>query len=279
MLLTLWLHCGLLVAADDSSAQYGLQTGELLSPVAARTLQPALVVAVSPGASVPEHAAAKLLAVFGGRLAANGSVDAPPLEMVSPEIAAGRAQLAVGAAAVAPLGVLPAELAGLGAESFILSSNRTATLRITGSIALAAAPDSTTGVLYAAQQLLRLMGVRFFAWDETFVPRGAVLWGVPEVDLCFTPAFEYRDIAAGWNSPSNASQAQMQYFHLNGYFAKARPPSYQQSAYSVPPGFVHTSYFIMYYASNQTWTNKSQSNCSAAMCPPTALFEKHNEWL
>lgn len=243
-----------------------------------RTVRPPpvhLVVVVAPDASAPEHAAAELLAAFGGRLAANGSVDAPPLEVLSPRAATGRAQFAVGAAAAAQLGVLPAELAGLGAESFILSSNQTATLRATGSVALAAAPNSTTGVLYAAQQLLRLLGVRFFAWDETFVPR---VLRVPEVDLRFRPAFEYRDIAAGWSS-SPASQTQMQYFHLNGYYARARPPTYRQSAYSVPPGFVHTSYNIMYRAANQSWSNKSQSNCTAGMCPPTALFEKYNEWL
>ena len=46
------------------------------------------------------------------------------------------------------------------------------------------------------------------------------------------------------------------------------------SPYASPPGFVHTSYNLLYdYGKFPV-----NANCSGPQCPPTELFEKHNEW-
>ena len=125
---------------------------------------------------------------------------------------------------------------------------------------LAGAPNSTIAPVYAAQQLLRLLGVRFLAWDETLLPTDSP--ALPEVDMTFEPRFEYRDVD-GWAALSDPQQAQ--YFHLNGA-AQSRqegatvstdapalgraegPPAAakHKSPYAQPPGFVHTSYSMLY---------------------------------
>ena len=64
--------------------------------------------------------------------------------------------------------------------------------------------------IYAAQELLRILGVRFLAWDATLLPVHNP--ALPPVDMTFVPAFEYRDID-DWAALADPQQAQ--YFHLN----------------------------------------------------------------
>ena len=119
---------------------------------------------MAPDGTAAELEAASLLAAFMGQLNVGGNESAPPLPVVSPIAAAGRPHIAVGAAASATLGVTAADLVGLGPEGFILSANRTAEVRSTCAVVLAGTPNSTVAPIYAAQQLLRLLGVRCLAW-------------------------------------------------------------------------------------------------------------------
>ena len=154
------------------------------------------VVAVAPGATAIESRAARELAYFVGRLVA-----APgPLPVVAPAAAHGKPQLGVGPAAAAALGVTAIDLSftTLGLEGFLATSNRTALLASTGSYALSGAlgaGNASTGTLYAVHHLLRHLGIRFYAWDELYVPPPAP-WATPPpaLDLAFVPSFEYRDV-------------------------------------------------------------------------------------
>ena len=268
------------------------------------------VVAVAADGSAAELEAAALLAGVVGKLNAGGNESAAPLAVVSPATAAGVPHLAVGATAAAARGVRAAALAGLGAEGFVLSSNRTASVRATCAVVLAGAPNSSVAPVYAAQQLLRLLGVRFLAWDATHLPttrpripygRGATA-GADQADAAwdirFVPVFEYRNVD-GWAALSNPAQAR--FLHLNdgprssaaaatalGSGAGAgggasssnsntRPKQRSvgpQEPYADPPGFVHTSYNMLYdYGKFPVNTN-----CTSSQCPPLQLFKTHNEW-
>jgi hypothetical protein len=167
-----------------------------------------------------------------------------------------------------------------------LSSAPDHTLRF---VVTTGAPGSTISPQYAAQQLLRLLGVRFFAWDETLVPTNSPLL-LDGVDMTFLPQFEYRNID-GWAAMSNPQQAQ--YLHLNGVAQAAAATAATAgsrattSPYASPPGFVHTSYTMLYDPgpttgpySNATGfpDNKNCSNGWANGCPPAELFRTRNEW-
>jgi hypothetical protein len=248
------------------------------------------MVAVAADASPSEQAAAELLASFMGRLAAGGAATAPPLKIVTPAVATGQPHLAVGSAAAAAAGLPPAALTSLNSsEGFVLTSNRTAAIRAACAVVLAGAPNSTgLGPVYAAQELLRLLGVRFLAWDETLLPTDMPTLPDAGVDMTFEPRFEYRDVD-GWAALSDPQQAQ--YFHLNGVAQareaavavradaeRAAPPATatkHKSPYATPPGFVHTSYRILYEAGPYP----NNPNCSSSWeCPPAELFRTHNEW-
>ena len=99
------------------------------------------LVAVATTGSKAEQAAASMLAAFLGQLAANGAATAPPLPIVSPLAAAGKPHVAVGAEAAAALGLPASDLAGLGQEGFVLSSNRTAGIRASCAVVLAGASN------------------------------------------------------------------------------------------------------------------------------------------
>ena len=270
-------------------------------------------VAVAADGSVAELEAAALLAGFMGRLNSGGNESAAPLAVVSPAAAAGRPHLAVGTAAAAALGVPATALAGLGAEGFILSSNRTAEIRSTCAVVLAGAPNSTVAPIYAAQKLLRLLGVRFLAWDATHVPtiRPRIPYGGGGAnrttavsaawDIRFVPRFEYRNVD-GWAALSHPAQAR--FLHLNdgprssaaaatgavmlgssstgpGIRNSRRRPEHerstaaaQQEPYADPPGFVHTSYNMLY----DYGKFPPNENCSSSQCPPAELFKTHTEW-
>ena len=228
------------------------------SSEAAAAAAPAIVLA--PDAPLPEQEAAQLLASWCGKLHA-GSLAAPPLPIVAPGAAKGKPQFAVGVAATAALG-LPAPdvaLSVLGPDGYVLTSNRTASLRaLAPSVALSGAPNST-GTVYAAQKLLELLGVRFLAWDETLLPSPPLLPAslqlTSPVDLTFKPAFEYRDVY-GWASVATPAIARR--FHQT------------PQPYVSPPGFVHTTYRMF---------PKEGPNCSSPSgCPPDDLFKSNNEW-
>ena len=168
----------------------------------------------------------------------------------------------------------------LGAEGVLASSNRTALLRSTGSYVLsgaAGAGNASTGTLYAAHHLLRWLGVRFYAWDELYVPSPmAAGWQPPPagLDVTFVPSFEYRDVE-GWSSMKHVAQnatrsSQADYFHMNGYTqGEAGRQNDHVSVYATPPGFVHTSYLLFPGHDQDPAFPKG---------PPQDLFHSHNGW-
>eukprot|EP01052_Picozoa_sp_SAG31_P027930 SAG31_NODE_2654_length_5292_cov_2.266898_2_plen_403_part_00 len=245
------------------------------------------VVAVASDATAAEQEAAAELASMVGQLVRTPGA----LRIVTPAAAAGKPQLAVGAAAAAAVGIAREDLLfeALGAEGFVATSNRTAALRASGSYALSGAPNSTSGTLYACYHLLRAFGVRFLAWDETMLP-AAVPSPLPALDRTFLPAFEYRDVD-GWAALSHPQQAS--YFHMNGAAQASssssiafdgeriragvgdravRVSSGRRSPYATPPGFVHTSYALF------DGDTDGKFNCTDGHCPPLSMWKEHREW-
>eukprot|EP01049_Picozoa_sp_SAG25_P015102 SAG25_NODE_2935_length_1307_cov_1.055464_2_plen_151_part_01 len=110
-----------------------------------------MVVAVAGDATGPEHAAAAELAALAGQLCKTGAA----LTITTPAAADGRPHLAVGAGAATAVGIAAKDLTltALGKDGFVASSNRSAQLRATGSIALSgaanmsSAANSTSGTL------------------------------------------------------------------------------------------------------------------------------------
>ena len=92
-----------------------------------------MVVALAPDATQPEQGAAAELAGLAAHIC-NG----PALAITTPAAARGKAQLAVGAGAATAVGIAAADLtfAALGKDGFVASSNRSSSLRETGSYAL-----------------------------------------------------------------------------------------------------------------------------------------------
>ena len=254
---------------------------------------PAIVVA--PGASAIERQSAQLLATWCGKLHAWGhgnNCQHCPLPILTPDAAKGKPQFAVGVAATAALGLPASDLAldKLGVDGFVVTTNRTALLRASaGSVALSGAQNSTNierayaggmqqGTLYAAYHLLRLLGIRFLAWDETLLPPSAPVLAQVEVDLTFVPHFEYR-YTYGWaadyvpNPVPNADSPIHTQFHQSA------------DPYVSPPGSVHTSY-VLFGPDHPPGPNCTGNGCTPTgshadgrdCCPPADLFRQHPEW-
>ena len=248
---------------------------------------PAIVVA--SGASAIELQAAQLLATWCGKLHAWGNgnnCQHCPLPIVTPAAAKGMPQFAVGVEATAALGLPASDLAldKLGVDGFVVTANRTALLRASaGSVALSGAPNSTNskiqqGTIYAAYHLLRLLGVRFLAWDETLLPPSVPVLAQVEVDLTFVPHFEYR-YTYGWaadyvpNPVPNADSPIHTQFHQSA------------DPYVSPPGSVHTSY-VLFGPDHPPGPNCTANGCTPTgsnadgrdCCPPADLFRQHPEW-
>ena len=284
------------------------------------------VIAVAPDGTAAELEAASLLAAFMGRLNAGGNESAPPLPVMSPAaIGRSSSHVAIGTAASAAYGVTAAELVELGPEGFILSSNRTAEMRSTCTVVLAGSPNSTVAPIYAAQQLLRLLGVRFLAWDATHIPttKPRIPFGseanTSPWNIRFIPVFGYRNVD-GWAALSHPAQARFMHLNdgprssratgrrvaallgsggggrnraptqrsevppaetdeqigrrLNGYTMNGYTLNGLVKPYADPPGFVHTSYNMLY----DYGKFPPNTNCSSGQCPPAELFKTHNEW-
>ena len=137
-----------------------------------------------------------------------------------------------------------------------------------GSIAVSSCRGCVRGTLYGVYELLRCVGVKFLAPDETLYP-STPLRQMPVLNLTFTPSFEYRDIL-GWpvmNSKPFAAQ-----MGLNGPSVWDLPdPSFELSAvrYASPPGFVHTALRLL---DDVNGTHSNEANV------PPALRKAHPEW-
>ena len=254
--------------------------GALFARVVATAVPPAVeatppLIAVAANATAIESRAAHELAYFIGRLVGPDA----PVQVVTPGAARGKPQLGVGPAAAMALGVAPADLSftALGVDGFLASSNCTALLRTTGSIALSGAigaGNASAGTLYAVHHLLRHLGVRFYAWDELYIPPVAP-WNPQAMHLTFTPSFEYRDVE-GWSAMAHVAEnatrsSQADYFHMNGYTqGEAGRGNDHASVYATPPGFVHTSYLL--------FPGHPHGNATFPKGPPQDLFHSHNGW-
>ena len=96
----------------------------------------------------------------------------------------------VGADAALALGLQRSLLSGLGNESFYTAIFTP----LAGSIVLAGGINSARGTLYAVFHMLRHVGFRFLAHDETIVPSCPT--HLSHLELTEAPAFEYRDKCA-----------------------------------------------------------------------------------
>ena len=96
-------------------------------------------------------------------------------------------------------------LRGLGDEGFLMGSVGTPPAP---AFVLAGGDGSARGTLYAAYELMHRLGVRFFAWDETFLPPCPVGLGgaggpLPVLPLAqHHPALEYRFLTTAPSSPT-----------------------------------------------------------------------------
>ena len=245
------------------------------------------VIVLAPGSSANEALAARELSRLLPPLLAqnaNATASAVPIltSSTAPHFAVGwGAAMAVGAMGwngTAPSSADPFAL--LGNDSFSILSVTCQQPQphgcnlpvphasVAGSIAVSGCRGCVRGTLYGVYELLRRVGVKFLAPDETLYPP-TPLRDLPVLNLTFTPSFEYRDIL-GWpvmNSKPFAAQ-----MGLNGPSVWDVPdPSFELSAvrYASPPGFVHTALRLL---DDVNGTHGSEANV------PPALRKAHPEW-
>ena len=279
MMLLLQL-CFLLVAAvvgvgSSTTGRAGGSGGRPSSSAGASKF-PTLVT-VGANASLPEQRAAQELAAYLNNISASSSFT------VQPATAARKAtpQIAVGYDATILLGVHPGELASLGLEGILASTNLSRGVPA-GSAALAGSKGAPRGALYAMVELLEAIGVQFLDRlpGGTQLP-AALPAALPPLDRSFTPPLEYRQQyqfgcnnygAAGTGAPGGVGDVTMDWnIHrrLNKATLSGESPTAafgSSVVYASPPGFVHTSYALL------------GTKLNAGRGPPPSLFKTHNEW-
>lgn len=205
-------------------------------------------VVVAADATADEQDAAAELALWAGKVANVSTLQVITQEQLTP----GDPHFAVGATAAtaAAVGISTSDLLTLGTEGFIIRG------RWDGVIGLSGAANSTRGSLYAALQLIHLLGVRFFTANVTNVPTCSSNHSVvlPPIDIRFIPAFEYRSVD-GWAAEIDPQHTRRH--HLTDMHRDGR--------YATPPGIVHTSYNFF-------------SGLRHGRGPSYSTFEKHPEW-
>ena len=126
--------------------------------------------------------------------------------------------------------------------------------------------------------MLRLLGIRFLAWDETLLPPSAPVLAQVEVDLTFLPRFEYR-YTYGWSADYGVKVAANEDSPIHTRFHQSADP------YVSPPGSVHTSY-VLFGKDHPPGPNCTANGCTPTgshpdgrdCCPPADLFRQHPEW-
>ena len=178
---------------------------------------------------------------------------------IGPVLDKSAAQIAVGPAAAAALGV-PNSSLPTGNESFLLDSFVT----VPAAIVLAGGPSSIRGSLNAVFRALERLGFKFLAHDETVVP--ACPSTLPRQRVYGAPAFEYRDDNQ-WQVAQRAEWSTRVGF--NGPWSDQQPAMGDHIKYATPPGFVHTSYAILSGAARKPGDHN---------LPPPDLYRDHPEW-
>ena len=83
-------------------------------------------------------------------------------------------------------------------------------LAYAGTVFITGCKGCVRGALYGVYELLRLLGIKFLAGDETVYPANSTLpiKALPVFNMSYPPSYEYRDIL-GWpvmNDPVWAAQ-------------------------------------------------------------------------
>ena len=221
---------------------------------------------------------------------------------------AGTAQIAVGHAAAAALGVPPAALKDLGDDSYLVSTARGVPA---GSVAIASSAGSARGSVHGAFAFLRALGFEFFAENVTRVP--SPLPALPAIDTTYSPSFDSRDLTMAsrgigsnfdrtqfpngncaavakakhwsggqcqhhgtlWRPGRNLSAA----LGLNGQFSFGPVGGFL--APSDPPGFVATAYSLLTPSLNANVPDcagpgTNEPHAKNTPCP--AVFRQHPDW-
>ena len=235
-------------SSGGSTPSWAAETARHLASSAVPCSALAVPVVIATDATADEHEAAAELALWAGKVA-----HGPSLRILSPgELKPNAAHFAVGtvAAATAGVGISTSKLVGLGAEGFIVRG------RWGGVIGLSGAANSTRGSLFAALQVVHMLGVRFFTANVTGVPACSAKRSdaLPAINLTFIPTFEYRSVD-GWAAeldPLHTLRHHLTDMHRDG-------------RYATPPGIVHTSYNFF-------------SGPRQGRGPSYPTFQAHPEW-
>lgn len=140
-----------------------------------------------------------------------------------------------------------AESAGINPDKLNLSGDAFHLQTCGADLHLLSANDR--GILYAASEILRILGARWYTPSINCIPRLSIA-AVPTLNQTFRPAFEYRDMIA----EDCADPEFLMRLRMNGHFS--RVPGYLggHMAYGM---FVHTFYRLV---------------------PPKVYFAKHPEY-
>ena len=242
-----------------------LAAAALLAATAGDT--PPFTVILAPNATAPEQYAASELATQLG--AALGAA-VPTL----PRCASGAGRcLGVGPGAALALGLAPTALEGLGLEGYVIRSSN---LSVPGAVVASGGVGAPRGTVYASSGLLRLLGWRFFAPDETRVPSRAALLaaaGKP-LEQRGSPSLIWRSVeshgtngADPYQTPPTGTAAQQAANYA--WATRQRNNGCCDTAGGSFPvwagGSAHTAYTLL-------------GESGTARSPPLALWNSHREW-
>ena len=231
---------------------------------------PAIIALAADATAIERLAAAELVRLLP---MISTNTTARPTVM-TPALAAGKVQFAVGHGAALAAGLSAARLAVLDSDSFVISTrNLSASATATGSVAMSGCECSRRGTLYAVYELLRKLGVLFLAEDSIIPPLTRLgSEALPALEFAYQPSFEYRGVN-NWAAHNSAFWTAT--LGLNGGFSEVKPELDPAGFYKV---FNDTKFW---YATSATafrlLDDLAASHTSTNNIPP-ALYTAHPEW-
>ena len=200
-------------------------------------------IVVAGDASAPERQAAAMLA---SQL--NNISRGRPCFTVSVADGATSPRIAVGHGAAVHLGVRGETLGGLGAEGVLATTNASHGVP-PGSVALTGGLAAPRGALYAVDEFLEAIGVRFLSRHATLRPPSLPAAIPATLDVRYIPQLEYRQVFQyQFRGNDTGTQAFNVHRRLNKATQYGQVPTQRWGGaveYAVPPGFVHTSYALL----------------------------------
>lgn len=262
------------------------------------------VIVLAPGATAVEKlAAAELARLLPPLISGNRTISSVPI-VTGFAADHGAANFAVGHGAAMAMGAMGWNLSGavpepsstdpfknLGNDSYTILSARCGGaqpkgvscslplphLAYAGTVFITGCKGCVRGALYGVYELLRLLGIKFLAGDETLYPANSTLpiKALPVFNMSYTPSYEYRDIL-GWpvmNDPVWAAQLGINGPSVWDGFLTPIDPQFKLASvqYANPPGFVHTALRLL------DDLNGTHGNVVDANVPPE-LRKLHPEW-